>query len=356
MAQGIISSNSYTLADYALNSNDPMVQRVTMSLIDYGNVLQDIPLLNKKSLIANGTRFEGNLPTVNWSPLNSEGVTTKGTPTPYQEQVFLIRNYIDVDKFIVEDENQIVEPRALQTQIYLKALTYDINYKFFKNDHITGDVNAPVGIRARIDDTLTGNKYGVRPENRIDAGGAAVDISQAGLTAKTGGAFLEALDLLLWSVDSPEGEGVVLYMNDYLRRRLHFVLRFMGTSGGLDLTQDQFDRVIYKYKGATLRDPGVKADQTTRILLGNAIANGTGSIGETAAGVDSSSTGSNFASIYAVNYSTDHFFGWQFEPVNVQDLGLIYNGVIYRTLIDWAVGFMNASTRSIGRLFDIKIG
>ncbi len=351
-----IGAGTYTLADYALNSNQPLVQRVTMSLIDYGNVLQDVPLINKKSLIANGTRIEGNLPTPNWSQLNAEGVTVRGQPTPYQEQVYLIRNYIDVDKFIVEDENQIVEPRSLQTQMYLKALTYDLNFKFFKNDHITGDANAPVGIRARIDDAASSNKFGVRPENKIDGGGAAIDISQAGLTAKTGGAFLEALDLLLWSVDSPDGSGVVLYMNDYIKRRLNFVLRFMGTSGGLDITQDQFNRTIQSYKGAIIRDPGVKADQATRIIAGNAIAAGTGSVGETAAGVDSTGASANFTSIYAVNYGTDHFFGWQFEPVNVQDLGLIYNGAIYRTLIDWAVGLMNASTRSLGRLFDIKIG
>jgi len=358
MPQGIISSNSYTLADYALNSNQPAVQRVAMSLIDYGNIAQDISFVNRKTLIKNGRRFEGNLPAVNWSPLNSEGVSVKGTPTAYAEQSYFIREYIDVDKFIVEDENEIEDPRAQQARIVLKSITYDFNNKFFKNDHITGDVNSFIGIRARIDDAVSGgqNRFFVRPENKIDGGGAAIDISQAGLTAKTGGAFLEMLDLLLWSVDSPEGESVVLYMNDYLRRRLHFVLRFMGTSGGLDQTRDQFNRVIYQYKGAMIRDPGVKADQTTRILAGNAIAAGAGSVGETAAGVDSTGASANFASIYAVNYSEDHFQGWQFEPINVQDMGLVYNGAIYRTLIDWMIGFWNDSTRSLGRLYDIKIG
>ena len=67
-------------------------------------------------------------------------------------------------------------------------------------------------------------------------------------------------------------------------------------------------------------------------------------------------TSANFTSIYAVNFGTDHFFGWQFSDLNVEDMGLINNGVIYRTLLDWAVGFMNTSTRSIGRLYDIKIG
>ena len=222
-----IAANTVTLADYALTSNNPMVQAVTYSLILYSNVIQDVPLVEKKSLIANGVRFEGNLPTVNWSQLNAEGVTTKGTPTAYQEQAFIVRNYIDVDKFLVEDENAVVNPRSIQEEAYLKSLTYDTNYKFFKNDHITGDINAPVGIRYRIDN---GGTYGVRPENKIDAGG--VDLSNSGITQTTANNFIEYLDQLLWSVDSPNGEGVVLYMNEVMQRRFAKAVRIMGTSGG----------------------------------------------------------------------------------------------------------------------------
>ncbi len=332
-----IGAGTVTLADYAQMSNAPMIQAVTYSLIMNDNVLQDVPLQERKSLIANGARFEGNLPTVNWSQLNAEGVTTKGTPTPYQEQVYIIRNYIDVDKFIVEDMNQIVEPRAIQAEAYLRALTYDMNNKFLKNDHVTGDANAPVGLRYRIDN---GSTFGVRPENKIDAGG--VDLSQANVTQSTANKFLEFLDQLLWSVDSPTGAGVVIYMNEVMRRRFAFAVRTMGTSGGFETTRDQFNRTVDMYKGAIIRDPGYKADQSTRILTTT----------ETATGADGAST---FTSVYAVNYSSDHFSGWQFGPLNVQDLGLIYNGAIYRTLIDWAVGYLNASTRSIGRLYDIKI-
>lgn len=333
-----IGAGTVTLADYAQMSNSPLVQAVTYSLILYSNVLQDVPLQNKKSLIINGARFEGNLPSVNWSQLNAEGVTTKGTPTAYQEQAYIIRNYIDVDKFLVEEENAIVDPRSVQTEAYLKALTYDFNNKFFKNDHVTGDVNAPVGLRFRIDN---GGTFGVRPENKIDAGG--VDLSQASATQATANKFIELLDQLLWSVDSPTGQGVVLYMNEVMKRRFAFAMRLMGTSGGFDITKDQFNRTVEMYKGAVIRDPGYKADQATRIVTTTELANG------------AADTGGTYTSVYAVNYDTDHFSGWQFGPPNVQDLGLIYNGAIYRTLIDWAVGYNNASTRSIGRLYDIKL-
>src|SRR5260370_42415586 len=116
-------------------------------------------------------------------------------------------------------------------------------------------------------------------------------------------------------------------MNGCLKRRLSLVLRFMGTSGGRDQGRDMFDRVVQMYKGAIIRDPGVKADQATRILAGNAIPAGSGSVGETAAGVDGTGATANFASIYAVNYGFDHFFGWQFAPPHVEDLRLINNGV-----------------------------
>lgn len=333
-----IAAGTVTLADYALMSNSPLVQRVSYSLIEAGMIAQDIPLVNKKSMIVNGARFEGNLPTVNWSPLNAEGVTTKGTPTAYQEQAYLIRNYIDVDKYLVEEENAIVDPRGVQADAYLKALTYDFNYKFFKNDHVTGDSNSFTGLRFRIDN---GGTFGVRPENKIDGGG--VDLSLSGVTQATANKFLVLLDQLLWSVDSPEGTNVVLYGNEVFMRQFTAAIRTMGTSGGFSTMQDQFGRTVGMYKGAILRDPGYKADQSTRIITTTELANGT------------ADTGGTYTSVYAVNYATDHFSGWQFSDLNVQDLGLIYNGAIYRTLIDWAVGLNNASTRSIGRLFDIKL-
>src|SRR5260221_498601 len=170
-----IAANSLTLADYALNSNSPQVRAVSYSLILGDNVMQDVPLLNKKTLVANGVRFEGNLPTVNWAPINSEGVTTKGTPTPYSEQLYLIRNNIDVDKVYVEDENKIPAPRATKVGVYLKAVPYDLNYIFFKNDHIPGDQTSFVGLKYRIN---KGGVLGARQKKKITAG--AIDLTQAG--------------------------------------------------------------------------------------------------------------------------------------------------------------------------------
>jgi|SRR5712672_389140 len=334
-----IDSNAYSLADYALNSNSPMVRAIGYSLIESDNVLQDMPILTQATMIANGVRFEGNLPSVNWAPLNSEGVVTKGTPTPYAEQVFVIRNYIDVDKLYVEDVNSIVDPRASQTEAYMKAYTYEMNDKFFNNDHIVGNVHAPVGIRFRI---TNGGVFGVRPENLINS--SSLDLTQATLltTPGNGNKLLEFLDQLLWSVDSPTGAGVILYMNEVARRRFAFAIRQLGATGGFDTTRDQFDRVVDMYKAAVIRDPGYKADQLTRIIPNTENSDGT-------------SGSSTYTSVYAVNYSADHMHAWQFSEISARNLGLLNNDVIYRTSISWAVGFMNNSTRSIGRLYGLKM-
>ena len=335
-----IGAGTQTLADYAQYSNSPLVQKVTYSLIQNDNVLQDVPLINNKSMTVTGARFEGNLPSVNWAAINSEGVTTKGTPTPYAEQAYMIRNNIDTDKVLVQDKNSIVDPRGVQVDAWLKALTYDMNFKFISNNHVTGDVNAPVGLKYRI---ANGGIFGVRPENLIDGGG--VDMTQATLltTPGNGNKFLEFLDNLLWSVDSPTGANVSIYMNEVLRRRFAFAVRAMGTSGGFETTRDQFNRTVDMYKGAVIRDIGYKVDQATRIITNTELATGL------------ADTGGTFTSVYAVNYGEEHFSGWQFDTINVQDLGLINNGVIYRTFIDWVVGFQNTSTRSIGRLYDVKL-
>lgn len=331
-----VSASALTLAQYAIQSNDPMVMAVTMSLIESGNVLQDIPFVGKKSLIANGVRWEGNLPTVNWANLNEEGAVTSGTPTPFQEQVFVIRNYIDVDKLLVEDENQITDPRGAQTDAYMKSVAYDFNDKFINNDPVGGNAKAIVGLKYRIDNGAT---YGVRSENKIN--GNAVDLT-ASATAATFGAFLELVDQLLWSVGSPDGSGVTLYLNEDLYRRWARLARQFSGQGGFSQAQDQLGRTVERYKNAVIRDVGRKADQSTKIITAT----------ETAAGVAGAST---HTSLYAVNYGMSQLFGWQFAPLKAQNLGLQDNGVIYRTLIDWAGGLYPATNRCMGRLYGIKL-
>ena len=334
-----VSTSALTLAQYAIMSNDPLVQRITMSLIDAGNVLQDIPILDRSSLTAMGVRWEGNLPSVNWQAINTEPTVVSGTPTPFMEQAYLVRNAIDVDRVLVEDENQIVDPRGSQIDAYLESFSRTFNDVFINNTAVA-DGNAPVGIRSRIDN---GTTYGVRSENKINSGGLV--ITQAGATAAIANQFLEWIDQLLWSTGSIEGNDVVLYMNEVMFRRFAFLVRLAGPGAGFSMAEDAFGRLVATYRGAVIRDIGYKSDQSTRIITTT----------ETSAGVDGSD---NYTSIYACRFNTDYLFAWQFRPIGdaVMDIGLIGNaGTIYRTVIDYVVGLMSRHTRSVARLYGLKL-
>lgn len=335
-----VDSNALTLPQYALMSNDPMVRKVTFSLLEFGSILADIPLPTKKTFIANGARFQGDsLPVVNWAKLNEEPTVVTATPTPFQEQVYLIRNAIDTDNLLVDEENQIVDPRGIRLEAYLRSVAYDMNDKFINNEHLAGDPDCFVGLKSRLDNPTV---YGCESELKIDGGG--VDLTQAAMTAATANKFLEFVDTLLSYLGAPDGGGVVLYMNEVLQRRFAFAIRVLGAGAGFTTARDGFDRTIDMYKGATIRVIGRKKDQATQIITST----------EANTGAAGSST---YTSMYGVRYGESGMTGWQFRSLgeSVRDLGLLDNGVTYRTVVDWAVGLYQAHTRAIGRLYGIKL-
>jgi hypothetical protein len=334
-----VSSSALSLLEWANLSNSPLVKEVTFSLRNAGSIMTDIPFVNKKTLIQNGTRFTGGLPTVDWVPLNTEATNVKSTAQPYQEQAYLFRNQIDIDKVLMEDENQITNPMAFQVGAFVRSAAYDFNDKFINNEHSAGDKDALVGIKARLDNPTV---YGTLAANKIDATGATTSLKPASLTASTFAKFMEKLDELLWALNSTNGDGVIIYANDTVLRRLSTGARLAAGQGGFSQATDQYGRSVTMYKNAQLRDVGVKSDQTTRIILNT----------ETNAGAAGSST---FTSLYGVRYGMDGLFGWQFEPLNAQYLGLLNNGVIHRTLIDWTGGIMMPDIRAIARLYDIEV-
>ena len=337
-----VQTGSVTMAQWASLSNEPIVRSVTWSLVDMGSVLaRDIPFVDQESLYVNGVRFEGGLPAIKWAMLNEEGVTVSMAPSVFQEQVFIIRNQVDADEFLVRDRNVIRDLRQTQVEGLLRSIAFDFNEKFITNRHDTGDANAIVGLRQRI---ALGSVYGVRAENLINGNGT--DLSVAGLSAATANTFIEQLEQLLFSVDAIDGSPqVVIYCNEVMRRRLNRAVRLLGPGAGFDTTQDDFGREVSTFRGCPIRDIGRKRDQVSLIITNTELATGL------------ADTGGTFTSLYAVNYSDGHFGGWQFNPLSagVQDLGQLNTGLQFRTYVSWAGGLINYSTRSIARLYNVKM-
>lgn len=333
-----ISTSALTLAQYAEQSNEPLIKEVTFSLLENDSPLSDIPLYTRPTQKINGARFTGNLPSVGWRQLNESTTVTSGTASPYQEQAYILSNAFDMDRFILTDMNAVGNPMAVQVNAWLKSVNYDFSDKFINNNHEAGDADAPVGIRKRIDDSTN---WGTNTACKINTGG--VDMTLAAMTAATAGSFFYYLDQALDELGAADGSNCVIYTNRNLRRLMNVAIKRMGAGGGFDMTTDAYDRRVSVYRNAVLRTLGVKADQSTEIITNT----------EDTAGANGAST---YTSFYVVKYGEDAFNGWQFDS-----LAPVFAGwrsdepTHYRMAFDWAVGLNQTHTRCIARGYGVKV-
>jgi hypothetical protein len=329
-------ANSLTLADYAQHSNEPLIRKIADTMLRFGSLLQDVPLVTYRSMFLNGTRFVGGAgnASVGHRKINETPDTTKGVPKGFAEQAYIMSNNIDIDTVLLDDQNSVQDPFNIQLTHYLGMVTYQFNDLVINNNHITGDPDAPIGLRWRLDNPTL---FDIPTEMKIDAN---VDIS----AGSNGPALMKKIDQLLVRMGSPDGDGVVLYMNEDVAIQISFTIKLAGTSGGFSILRDNFDRSVTMYKNAVIRVIGRKADQTTQIITAT----------ETNAGADGAST---YSSIYAVKYGEGWFRGWQMRTLEeaVRGPNLLDTGVQMRLTFDWPYGLFQEHPRAIGRIFDIKV-
>ncbi len=331
-------NGALTLADHAALSNDPLVKEITKSLHQTWNALKDIPLFTSPSLKQVGMRYlNQNIPAPNWTGVNSEPVAVKGKPKSYEESLYLVRNKILVDHVLLDQPTNIIDPIEAQVQIFLEGFAYDFNDKFINNDPsspVAGNsADCFPGLAYRMNNVAD---YDIPSELDLALTGGSADLYTNSST--TGNNFIFKMQELLDNMNSPDGDGVVFYMNEATKRRIELNIRVMGIGAGFDITQDSYQRPVEKYKNATIRTVGRKSDGTTHIIpdnLSNGVAGDAGKCSH----------------IYAVRYGTGYVQGWQSGPFKPQYLGLSKeNGIMHNVVFDWGVGLWVPHVRSIGRM------
>lgn len=354
MAGTAFDSNAVSLAEFAIASNDPVVESVTLSLYETSNFLQDLKVITYPSMKKKGVRYtnlNGTAATPGWRRLGEVPTVTKSRGTPFEEQVFILSNQFQIDSVQKMDVNNIGDPMKEQLDVYLKDVQYECNQRFLTNDPTGangGDPDAPAGLLYRLDNPST---YGIPTEmkmNGIEGTGTVITATQT-MTALNANLFLMSIQAILDAMGSPSGENVVCYCNDYGKRHLEMAVRLMGGGAGFDTTKDDFDRSIESYKQMKIRDIGRRIDQTTRILAPEN-ANGTPHATTTFG------TAGQCTSMYFVKHLTGYFTGWQMKPLKPKYLGEDpTNGVTENANLDWPVGLFMQNNRSIARLFGIQL-
>lgn len=338
-----VDANALSLSEFATQSNDPQAQEAAFIFIKAGSVFQDMPLITDPTMKKNGNRFIDNLAAPDWVPLNSEPTIVKSKATPFSEQIWIMRNGIDVDEILAADKNAAGNFVNQQSTAYLKGVAFDLNDKIINNNHMTGDPDAFVGWRARLDNPSV---YGNNPACKIDCGG--VDLSTSGQTSATTSSLVSFIQQGLDEMGESEGDGCSAYFNDDTIRRIEKGIRQMGAGGGWDMSKDAYGRSLTTYRNCKIRRIGRKAPlpggvQTVQIISST----------ETAAGLDGAST---YTSGYIAKYGEDSLCGWQPWPLKPRPEYRLDSGVISRVLFSWACGIWQPDTRALVRLFDIKVG
>lgn len=346
-----VDTNSYTLGELAKISNEPAIQKASISMIKAGSVFQDIPIETKKSLIYRGARWEDDLPTPTWRNINEPGTAVKGSPRNYQEQVFIARDNVDVDEFLSMDENAFDDPFESVVNAYLMGLSYDLNNKVINNNHKTGDKKCFVGLRGRLDNPGT---YGSNPSCKIDGGG--VDLSDTNLNTNgsaPGRRMSRYVQQALDEMGRPDGDGVVIYANDDFLRRWEESLKAGG--GGFTAAKDTYDKQVATFGSAKIRRIG----RTAPVRLANNTVKQDQVItsNETADGSDGVAGTDNRTSLYlTIADQNDGISGWQMVPMKPKPKSTNDDNVIDRVTFSWAVGLRQKNTRAVARLVGMKVG
>jgi len=331
-------SNALTLADYAMQSNDPGVRELIKAILLPTSILNDIPLITNPALKAEALRL---LPTglpgsfSGWGRVNKDPTVYKASFEDFQEPIYLVRNLIQVDVALLESPNWIGDPFEMQLSAWRDHLNYELNTTFINNDPIAGNGDAWVGLKSRF--TLP--HYKVPARNLIDAGGLNMKTSMADADAET---LMEILGTMFAFVGSPDGTDCVIYTNYLMKERM---ARAFRQTKQWRYDQDAFGRMVEKFRMATVRDLGWQQDSVTPVV----------SLYETSAGV-TSGTSTAYTSLYVVRYGNTTFRGWQRKELKLEYLGRsTETGVKENALIDWGVGILQPHPFAIARAFDIQL-
>jgi len=241
-------NGALTLADHAALSNDPLVKEISKSLHQTWNALKDIPLYTSPSLKQVGMRYlNQGIPAPNWTGVNSEPVAVKGKPKSYEESMYLVRNKILVDNVLLDQPTNIIDPIEAQVNIFLEGFAYDFNDKFINNDPASlvagNSADCFPGLNYRMNNPAD---YDIPAEMDIAVDSTFADLYSA--SSSKANNFIFKVQELLDNMNAPDGDGVVLYMNEATKRRIELNIRVMGIGAGFDSTQDAYNRPVEKYK------------------------------------------------------------------------------------------------------------
>lgn len=280
-----------------------------------GELLAQLPFMN----IAGSGLFysaEQELPSVGFRAVNEGYSQSYGVVDQRAEAVHLFGGDVDVDRSIVD----LMGPEARASQVEMKVRSMRLT---LEATVINGDSSA----NPRAFDGLS---------KRLPPGDAMAFDNSANAAVGGAGLNFDRLDELIDSVNA-YGAGKVLVMSKAMRRQLNGLAR--NSIGGVYQTStNSFGMTVHRYQDCDIVT--VDRDAQGIEVMGYDEAGGT-------------------SSIYCCTFGDQGVTGLQgpFQGrygISVRDLGEVPDAPVFRTRVDWYVGFAVLQNRAAGRLYNIS--
>lgn len=310
-----------TLLEYAKTVEDP-VQRAIIELFPYeSDILENIPFKT-----APGGRYgyqrEGALPSnmafrgLNEEPSEGHGVINEST-----ESCYPLAGNIDVDRVMINRYGP--ERRATEERMQIKAKAHAWTDAFINGD--TGTAPAEMtGLKKRLQivgGSVDGSNYDSRVyANSTASGGAALSLAN--------------LDIAIGLVENPTH----ILMPKAILDRFGAATRDTGVSGFITWDRNDLGKRVARYNGLPILT-GYGITPHGAFLDFDEVGYGGGS--------------AVTASIYITSFSEMGVCGLETKEMEVTDMGLLENGVHYRTNVEHDVGMCIEGAYSAMRMTSI---
>lgn len=318
---------AFTLVDLSKVEKD-ILRKSVMDTFIMESVISELMPFETIGQIATTIVRYASLPSVGFRKINGTFSSGDGALEQQVETIALMGGFSDTDKVLAAVKNTIADARALQQTMTIKAMAFNLNDKFINGDPEV-DVDEFKGLTKRIDDLNSEGFTGQFIDNNGTSGDGIL------LNSAERHNFLDHVDQAKYAINGHNPTFAL--MNSTLLLAFRSLLRRESL---LDTTKDSFDRTVDMYDNMRLHDIGVKADQTTEIMPNTETLEAAGAAEST--------------SMYMVKPGIgDQFWGIQTYPMDVDDKGLLQTSPVFRTEVDWPLGFAQANPYSLSRLFAI---
>lgn len=243
--------------------------------------------------------------------INEAATSGAGTLDPNQEASYVMDHDIDVDRAIVD---RYGEERRTRNEMMAITQAGRLWVDTFMGGDNTTEPREFNGLQARS------ALYGRSTANSTDSGGAALSLTK--------------LDQALNAVNKMNGKTYIIAPYDSIPLWIG-AARTTTLSGFVLQTWDQVGMPKMSYAGHPFLW-GYQKDDHTPVLQFNEVGSGGG--------------GAVTASLYIINVGESKLRGLQLRPLLARNLGLLEDGITYRTHLSWDVGLVDEHKYSLHRL------